>query len=96
MGRPLSPTFFGNRGGQQTDVFGTCSVIADRDVRTRHGVDLRFNRAQAVDRQVGDLIVDDHDKKLGNRTAVRVTALVDQQTLLVESLESGSAETTAD
>lgn len=38
----------------------------------------------------------DHDKKLGNRTAVRVTALVDQQTLLVESLESGSAETTAD
>ena len=38
----------------------------------------------------------DHDKKLGNRTTVRVTALVDQQTLLVESLESGSAETTAD
>ena len=30
----------------------------------------------------------DHDKKLGNRTAVRVKALIDQQTLLVESLES--------
>lgn len=38
----------------------------------------------------------DHDKKLGNRVAVRVTALVDQKTLLVESLESESAETTAD
>lgn len=34
----------------------------------------------------------DHDKKLGNRTAVRVKALIDQQTFLVESLESESED----
>ena len=34
----------------------------------------------------------DHDKKLGNRTAVRVKALIDQQTLLVVSLESESED----
>ena len=34
----------------------------------------------------------DHDKILGNRTAVRVKALIDQQTLLVESLESESED----
>ena len=32
----------------------------------------------------------DHDKKIGNRVAVRVTELVDQQTLLVELLENES------
>ena len=37
----------------------------------------------------------DHDKKLGNRTAVRVKALIDQQTLLVESLESESEDISA-
>ena len=34
----------------------------------------------------------DHDKKIGNRVAVRVSDLVDQQTLLVELLESKSDE----
>ncbi|MDA9962980.1 hypothetical protein N9D63_08850 [Opitutales bacterium] len=38
----------------------------------------------------------DHDKKLGNRTAVRVKALIDQQTLLVESLESESRNISTD
>ncbi len=32
----------------------------------------------------------DHDKKIGNRVAVRVKELVDQQTLLVEPLENES------
>lgn len=32
----------------------------------------------------------DHDKKIGNRVAVRVTDLIDQQTLLVERLETES------
>ena len=36
--------------------------------------------------------VTDHDKKIGNRVAVRVSDLVDQQTLLVELLESKSDE----
>ena len=34
--------------------------------------------------------VTDHDKKIGNRVAVRVTELVDQQTILVEPLENES------
>ena len=38
----------------------------------------------------------DQDKKLGNRTAVRIKSLVDRQTLLGESLESESCETNAD
>jgi len=38
----------------------------------------------------------DHDKKLGNRTAVRVKGLIDQQTLLVESLERESEDMSAD
>ena len=32
-----------------------------------------------------------HDSKIDNRTAVRVTEMVDQQTLLVEPLEKESA-----
>jgi len=35
--------------------------------------------------------VTDHDSKIDNRTAVRVTEMVDQQTLLVEPLEKESA-----
>jgi hypothetical protein len=38
----------------------------------------------------------DHDKKLGNRTPVRVKALIDQRTLLVESLESESRHISTD
>ena len=34
--------------------------------------------------------VTDHDKKIGNRVAVRVTELVDTQTILVEPLENES------
>ncbi|MEK9634501.1 MAG: hypothetical protein VW622_11740, partial [Opitutae bacterium] len=34
--------------------------------------------------------VTDHEKKIGNRVAVRVTELVDQQTILVEPLENES------
>ena len=36
--------------------------------------------------------VTDHDKKIGNRVAVRVTELVDQQTILVEPLENESPQ----
>jgi hypothetical protein len=38
--------------------------------------------------------VTDHDKKIGNRVAVRVTELVDQQTILVEPLENESTPKT--
>jgi len=38
----------------------------------------------------------DHDKKIGNRVAVRVTELVDQQTLLVELLENESKAATTE
>ena len=34
--------------------------------------------------------VTDHEKKIGNRVAVRVTELVDEQTILVEPLENES------
>ena len=36
--------------------------------------------------------VTDHDKKIGNRVAVRVTELGDQQTILVEPLENESPQ----
>jgi hypothetical protein len=38
--------------------------------------------------------VTDHDKKIGNRVAVRVTELVDKQTILVEPLENESTAKT--
>jgi hypothetical protein len=38
--------------------------------------------------------VTDHDKKIGNRVAVRVTKLVDKQTILVEPLENESTAKT--
>ena len=38
----------------------------------------------------------DHDKKIGNRVAVRVKELVDQQTLLVELLETESEDDSSD
>lgn len=38
--------------------------------------------------------VTDHDKKIGNRVAVRVTELVDTQTILVEPLENESTAKT--
>ena len=38
--------------------------------------------------------VTDHDKKIGNRVAVRVTELVDKQTILVEPLENDSTAET--
>ncbi|MFP6854279.1 MAG: hypothetical protein VB980_00740 [Opitutales bacterium] len=38
----------------------------------------------------------DHDKKLGNRVAVRVKELVDQQTLLVECLETENKDDPTD
>ena len=34
--------------------------------------------------------ITDNDKKIGNRVAVRVTELVDEQTILVEPLENES------
>ena len=36
--------------------------------------------------------VTDHDKKIANRIAVRVTETVDEQTILVVPLESESSE----